>query len=162
MDDNPENSQDQNGCKVIISGKGSVQLLLSEGWRYVKNRNPVGPNHTIYYRCAIPHCPARAVTNGGPDSDKIRLKHHAKVPHNHHPDVPGNKKNELLYTFREMAHKNAYVPAKTAYEELVAEKGASEDESTKECLQQLGPFQKHRNMYVCLLLNIAVYYAVTT
>ena len=136
--------------KAILSGKGKIQLLMEDGWRYISNRKATGPNSTTYYTCVQKTCPARAATTGGPELDQLQLKYHAQLhkPHNHSPDKSENSAQEMLYNYREMARKNPDPPAKAVFEEIVAAKGAEgEDPATKEALDALGTFQSHRNMY---------------
>ena len=136
--------------KAILSGKDKVQLLLEDGWRYVSNRKPTGPNSTAYYTCVQKTCPAKAATTGGPELDQIQLKYHAQLhrPHNHPPDKSENGAQEMLHNFREMARVNPEPPAKAVFEDIIAAKGAEgTDPATKETLDKVGTFQNHRNMY---------------
>ena len=111
------------------------------------NREPTNPCGTTYYKCVDKSCPARAAT-GIDGRGNISLKWHARKPHNHLPKKAENDAHAVLHTFRDAARSNPDRPAKAAYEEVLASRGSfGIDPSTDECLENLGTFEKHKNMF---------------
>ena len=134
--------------KVINSGKNSTQILL-DGFRYMRNKKPSGPNLRAYYACIEKRtkCPATIGTIGADDALQLKL-HGREKPHNHPPDEADNEAKEILHTYREMAKENPHRPAKAAFEAVIAQKGKEgADPTTDPGLQKLGPYESHSTMW---------------
>ena len=132
--------------KVILSGKGSRQLLTGDGWRYHMNRGPCGPKNRVYYECVQKGCPARAATFEDPNTNEVKLVINAQTKtHNHPPNRAQNDAKEILSIYRDMAQKNPMQPANLAFEEAVAKKGSlGVDPSLN--LDEI-TFKKHKHMF---------------